>query len=58
VKELENHIESIITRKISGEITADEQRVIDEWLAESSENEQYFQNHGNYPLIVIASNRT
>ena len=44
MKELENHIESIITRKISGEITADEQRVIDEWLAASSENEQYFQN--------------
>jgi transmembrane sensor len=44
VKELENHIESIITRKISGEISADEQQVLDNWLAESTENERYFQN--------------
>jgi transmembrane sensor len=44
VKELENHIESIITRKFSGEISADEQQVLDNWLAESTENERYFQN--------------
>lgn len=44
MKELENHIESIITRKISGEIATDEQLVLDEWLAVSAENERYFQN--------------
>ena len=44
MKELENHIESIITRKISGEVTADEQQILDNWLAEGIENEQYFQN--------------
>ena len=44
MKELENHIESIITRKISSEISADEQYVLDKWLAENAENERYFQN--------------
>ena len=44
MKELENHIESIITRKISGEVTTDEQQILDNWLAESAENEQYLQN--------------
>ena len=44
MKELENHIESIITRKISGEISVDEQQVLDNWLAQSNENGQYFQN--------------
>lgn len=44
MKELENHIESIITRKISGEISSDEQQVLDNWLAGRTENEEYFQN--------------
>jgi transmembrane sensor len=44
VKDLENHIESIITRKISSEISADEQQVLDDWLSEHAENEQYFQS--------------
>ena len=44
MKELEKHIESIITRKISGEVTADEQQILDNWLAESAENKRYFQN--------------
>lgn len=44
MKELGNHIESIITRKISSHIAADEQLVLDEWLAVSAENERYFQN--------------
>ena len=44
MKERENHIESIITRKISGEISADEQYVLDKWLVESDDNEQYFNN--------------
>ena len=44
MKELENHIESIITREISGEISADEQYVLNKWLTESAENEQYFKN--------------
>ena len=43
MKELENHIESIITRKISSGITADEQQILDNWLTERAENEQYFQ---------------
>lgn len=44
MKDLENHIESIITRKISSEISADEQQVLDDWLSEHAENEQYFQS--------------
>jgi len=44
VNELENHIESIITSKISNEISADEQQILDNWLAVSDENERYFQN--------------
>jgi ferric-dicitrate binding protein FerR (iron transport regulator) len=44
VKEIENHIESIITRKISGEISADEEYVLDKWLVESDENGRYFKN--------------
>ena len=44
MNELENHIESIITRKISGEIAADEQHGLDEWLSVSDENERYFLN--------------
>jgi transmembrane sensor len=44
VKALENHIESIITRKISGEISADEQLILNGWLAASSENKRYFQD--------------
>jgi len=44
VKELEKHIESIITRKISGTIAADEQQVLDNWLGENAENEQYFKS--------------
>jgi len=42
VKELENHIESIITRKISGEISVDEQQVLDNWLAQSNEMDNIF----------------
>ncbi len=43
MKELEKHIESIITRKISGEITTDEQVVLDNWILSNTENETYFQ---------------
>jgi transmembrane sensor len=44
VKEIENHIESIITRKISSELSVEDQQALDNWLAESDENRQYFQD--------------
>jgi transmembrane sensor len=42
VKELEEHIEAIITRKISGEITSEEQVLLDKWLLKSDDNNAYF----------------
>ena len=57
MNELENHIESIITRKISGEIPADEQQILDNWLAESAENERYFQNLQKIYAQAIESKR-
>ena len=57
MKELENHIESIITRKISGEISADEQYVLNKWLTESAENEQYFKNLQKIYLQANKSNK-
>lgn len=42
MKEVENHIESIITRKISDQISADEQQILDSWLATNAENDRYF----------------
>ena len=57
MKELENHIESIITREISGEISADEQYVLNKWLTESAENEQYFKNLQKIYLQANKSNK-
>lgn len=42
MKELNEHIESIITRKISGEISTDEQVILDDWLRSKKENETYY----------------
>lgn len=47
MKEVEKHIESIITRKISGEITSEDQHVLDEWLLDKPENKRYYQELHN-----------
>jgi len=44
VKEPDNHIEAIITRKISGEISVIEETELNEWLSVSNKNEKYFQD--------------
>jgi len=44
VKAQEGHIESIITRKINGEITAEEQVVLNQWVADSKENARYLKD--------------
>jgi transmembrane sensor len=44
VKKIENHIESILSRKISSEISAEDQQALDNWLAESDENRRYFRD--------------
>ncbi|VAW28685.1 hypothetical protein MNBD_BACTEROID06-130 [hydrothermal vent metagenome] len=52
MKKLNEHIESIITRKISGSITVEEQVVLDNWLADSEINASYFN-----ALLNIYSNK-
>lgn len=42
MKEINQHIESIITRKISGQISASEEEQLNEWLAEEKEHSEYF----------------
>jgi len=42
VKALNEHIESIITRKISESITIEEQTILDSWLNESEANTSHF----------------
>ena len=44
MKAQERHIESIITRKVSGEVTAEEQVTLDLWLRESKENAKYLKD--------------
>lgn len=44
MKAQEGHIESIITRKINGEITAEEQVVLNQWVADSKENARYLKD--------------
>ncbi len=44
MKALEKHIESIITRKISGKITAKEQASLEQWVADSKKNTKYFKD--------------
>jgi len=39
-----NHIESLIIRKISGEISIEEETILNEWLSASDENVRYFQS--------------
>ncbi|MCF6359911.1 MAG: FecR domain-containing protein [Cyclobacteriaceae bacterium] len=63
MKELNEHIEFIITRKISSTITDDEQTLLSSWLAESEANSSHFNalqkiysnkpQKGNYPAINI-----
>jgi len=42
VIKLDDHIESIITRKLSGIISAEEQLELDSWMAASKDNANYF----------------
>ncbi len=63
MKALNEHIESIITRKISGSITVEEQIILDNWLNESEANTSHFNTlqqiyknepqKENYPAIDI-----
>jgi len=63
VKALNEHIESIITRKISGSITVEEQVILDNWLNENEANTCHFNElqkiysnepqKDNYPAIDI-----
>ena len=67
MKVLDKHIESIITRKISEKITADEQGALDNWLSADDENAKYFQDleniyskvsnnqKGKFPVIDVNS---
>jgi len=44
VKEVEKHIESIIIRKISSDISADDEKFLAAWIEESQENKDYYQD--------------
>ncbi len=63
MKEINEHIESIITRKISSSITDDEQTLLNNWLAESEANATHFlalqkiysnkPQKGDYPAVDV-----
>jgi ferric-dicitrate binding protein FerR (iron transport regulator) len=44
MKKPNDHIESLITRKISGEISIEEETILNKWLSASDENASYFQD--------------
>ncbi len=41
MKEIDNHIETLIARKINGEITAEESQALTDWAATTPENARY-----------------
>ena len=44
MKNIESHIESLITRKISSQISAEEEEILANWISDNDENKHYYQD--------------